>query len=109
MYKTKPCVRISQILTLTVTSSKHLVPGSEDTDRHSLFLSSAEYIHPVLNTVPAAFSLKDVTQLHIVQVLLQHLHAKTKDGKCLRSEWSVLAHLIFLDQLSNSTANHLDS
>lgn len=33
----------------------------EDTDRHPLFLSSAEYIHPVLNTVPASFPFKNMT------------------------------------------------
>lgn len=42
----------------------------ESSYSHSLLLSSTEYIHPVLNRVPAALSAQDVAQLNIVQVFL---------------------------------------
>lgn len=41
--------------------------------RHPLLLSTTENIHPVLNSIPGAFSLENVPQLHIVQVFFQHL------------------------------------
>lgn len=41
---------------------------------HPLFLSPAEDVHPVLDRVPAALPVQDVTQLDLVQVFPQHLH-----------------------------------
>lgn len=43
---------------------------------HPLFLSSTENVHPVLDGVPAALPVPNVTQLNIVQVLLQHLDTR---------------------------------
>ena len=40
---------------------------------HPLLFSSTENVHPVLDWVPAALPAQYVSQLNIVQVLLQHL------------------------------------
>lgn len=84
---------LAKLWILTVTLRSIWYQSSEDTDRHPLFFSSAEYIHPVLNTVPASFPFKDMTQLHIIQVLLQHLYTKMKDRKSVL-EANDLSHLI---------------
>lgn len=41
---------------------------------HPLFFSPAEDVHPVLDRVPAALPVQDVTQLDLVQIFPQHLH-----------------------------------
>lgn len=69
-------------LTIQITFSTHalylLCIYAFKTYCHSLFFSSAEYIHPILNTIPASFTFQDVTQLDIIQVLLQHLLLRQK-------------------------------
>lgn len=56
---------------------------------HPLFLSPAEDVHPVLDRVPAALPVQDVTQLDLVQVLPQHLQPETAKHERLRQhgEW----------------------
>ena len=40
---------------------------------YSLFLSSTQYIHPILHCIPAAFPLKDIGKLHLmVQINTQN-------------------------------------
>lgn len=41
---------------------------------HPLFFPSTENVHPVLDSIPAALPVQDVTQLNIIQVFLQHLY-----------------------------------
>lgn len=70
---------------------------------HPLLLSSTEDIHPVLDWVPAALSVQNVTQLNIVQVFLQHLETRyDKTSYIMRDmhrqskwKWSVCVRVSF--------------
>ena len=60
-----------------IGSLQACVAGSSWSHRHSLLLSSAQDVHPVLDRVPGRLPVQDVAQLHVVQVLFQHLHTHT--------------------------------
>lgn len=85
---------------LTVTLSSFILEKSlEFTYRHSLLFSSTEHVHPVLNTVPASFALKDMTQLHVIQVLFQYLSGNEDKIKHTVNQYS-LSCFIFYTKIS---------
>lgn len=53
----------------------------------SLFLSTTQYIHPVLHAIPASLSLQYVAQLHLIQEVNQVVVAHSLPAHVILRIW----------------------